>query len=149
MKVCGVEIKGSEAVISLLSWSDDLINCLDCRVRKITFNKSNSTEDIRAFQFGFSKLMDDYQIEKVVIKERPHKGKFAGGAIGFKLEAAIQLIDSLDVELMSAQGLKASLKRNPLHIAFSETGLKVFQEGAFTTAFAYLMNCQYPPKDDV
>lgn len=147
MKVCGVEIKGSEAIISLLSLSDELFNIPDCRVRKLLLEKGHSSEQLKAFQFAFAKLMEDYQVEKVIIRERPTKGKFAGGAVGFKIEAAIELIDALEVELMSPTDIKASLKRNPLHVPFAETGLKVFQEGAFSTAFAYLMNCQYPPSE--
>ncbi len=147
MKICGVEIKGSEAIISLLSLSDELFNIPDCRVRKLTLEKGQSSEQLKAFQFAFAKLMEDYKVEKVVIRERPTKGKFAGGAVGFKIEAAIELIENLDVELMSPTDIKTSLKRNPLHVPFSETGLKIFQEGAFSTAFAFLMNCQYPPSE--
>jgi len=145
MKICGVEIKGSEAIICLLSFKDGLFNLPDCRVRKVEFNKRNSTGDIRYFQTTFSKLMTDYSIEKVVIKDRPLKGKFAGGTLGFKMEAAIQLIDGLEVETMSPQVFKESIKRNPIAVPFAETGLKVFQETAFSVAYAKHMNIQYPP----
>ena len=91
----------------------------------------------------FAKLAEDYKIQKVVIKERPLKGKFAGGGLGFKMEAAIQLIDTLDVELINATDLKASLKRNPVTVAFSETGLKIFQQHAFEVAYATHMNEAY------
>lgn len=144
MKICGVEIKGTEAVICLLNYQDGLFSLPECRVRKVEFNKRNSSGDIQYFQKTFKQLMSDYQIEKVVIKERPLKGKFAGGAFGFKMEAAIQLIDTLDVELISAVNLKASLKRNPVEVSFAETGLKVFQQHAFEVAYATHMNIQYP-----
>ena len=145
MKICGVEIKGSEAIVCLLSFKDGLFNLPECRVRKVEFNKRNSTGDIRYFQSTFSKLMTDYSIDKVVIKDRPLKGKFAGGALGFKMEAAIQLIEDLDVETMSPQVFKEAIKRNPITVSFAETGLKVFQENAFAVAFAKHMNLQYPP----
>jgi len=80
--------------------------------------------------------MSDYGVNKVAIKERMTKGKFAGGAISFKLEAAIQLIEDLDVVVLSSAEIKSALSENPLPIAFSETGLKVFQEAAFTLAYA-------------
>ena len=54
--------------------------------------KGHTAEDLRQFQFEFAKLMSDYSVDKVVIRERMPKGKFAGGAISFKLESAIQLI---------------------------------------------------------
>ncbi|TDF41351.1 DUF3010 family protein [Alteromonadaceae bacterium M269] len=144
MRTCGVEIKGSEAVISLLSLDDGLFQILDCRARKVMLEGGTGSESLKRFQFTFAKLMADYKIEKVVIRERPTKGKFAGGAPGFKIEAAIQLIDDLDVELISATKIKESLKKNPLQISLSEAGLKVFQEGAFNTAYAFLMMQMYP-----
>ena len=143
MRVCGLEMKGNEVNICLLSLEKEVFHIPECRARKITYTKNDSTDEIRAFQFAFGKLMEDYKIEQVVIRERPMKGKFAGGAIGFKLEAAIQLITGLDVYIMTPTEIKETLKRNPVHIPFAETGLKVFQEVAFTTAFAYLMKDKY------
>lgn len=148
MRTCGVEIKGSEAIISLLSLDDGLFQIPDCRVRKVTLEGGTDSKAMRHFQFTFAKLMTDYKIEKVVIRERPTKGKFAGGAPGFKIEAAIQLIDSLDVELVTGTKIKEALKRNPLQISLTESGLKIFQEGAFNTAYAYLMMQMYPTLDE-
>ncbi len=139
MQVCGVELKGTEAIISLLSQQDGLFNIPDCRVRKIEYTKKNTTADLRYFQATFAKLIEDYKIDAVVIKERPLKGKFAGGALGFKMEAAIQLIADLDVRVISAIELKAILKHNPMPIAYADTGLKLFQEAAFNVAFAHLV----------
>jgi hypothetical protein len=147
MKICGVELKGTEAIICLLNYQDGLFSIPECRVRKIDFNKQNKTSDIRYFQTTFAKLTEDYKINKVVIKERPLKGKFAGGALGFKMESAIQLISKLEVDLMSPTELKSSLKRNPVTVSFADTGLKIFQQQAFEIAFAAHMNEVYPPQD--
>lgn len=143
MKICGVELKGTEAVISLLAYHEGLFSIPECRVRKIDFQKTNRTTDIRYFQTTFAKLIEDYKIDKVVIKERPLKGKFAGGALGFKMEAAIQLIAELDVTVMTATEFKESIKRNPVTVAFEETGLKIFQKTAFEVAYATHMNILY------
>ncbi len=143
MRICGVEIKGTEAVICILHYQEGLFSIPDCRARKIDLNKQNKTSDIRYFQSTFAKLIEDYKVDKVVIKERQLKGKFAGGALGFKMEAAIQLIDNLDVELINPSLLKASLKKNPVTVSFAETGLKIFQQPAFEVAYAVHMNIQY------
>lgn len=148
MRVCGVELKANDAVICLLSMEDEIFDIPDCRVRKLTLDKSNSQEALRSFHFSFAKLMADYKVEKVIIRERPTKGKFAGGSVGFKLEAALQLIEGLDVVLMTNADIKNSIKRNPLSVSFSDTGLKIFQESAFTTAYAYLMQAYYADSQD-
>jgi len=143
MKVCGVELSGNDAVVSLLSMKDEIFDIPDCRVRKVSFEKVATLEGLKNFQSTFAKLMADYKIDTVVIRERHTKGKFAGGAVGFKMEAAIQLIDSLNVVLMTPADIKAHIKRNPVPISFSETGLKGFQEAAFATAYAYLIHDKY------
>ncbi|GAA5215775.1 DUF3010 family protein [Corallincola platygyrae] len=138
MKVCGVELKGSEAIICLLSLEQGLFEIPDCRTSRIAISKSTTTEEMRKFQFDFAKLMEDYKVEQVVIKERMTKGKFAGGAVSFKLESAIQLIKELNVDLISATEIKETVKRNPMPVEFKATGLKQFQEQAFTAAYAFL-----------
>ena len=138
MKVCGVELKGNEAVICILSLDNGLFEIAECRARKVAIKDAESAEELKQFQFTFAKLMSDYQVDKVVIRQRPTKGKFAGGAVGFKLEAAIQLADELDVELIASNSVREIIKKSPIGIDFKATGLKQFQESAFTTAFAFL-----------
>lgn len=143
MKVCGVELTGSEAIITLLTLSDGLFDIPDCRLRKLALSDANDQEEVQKFQFAFAKLMEDYGVDTAIIRQRAHKGKFAGGAVGFKLETAIQLITGLNVVLVAPSTIKEQLKRNPLAIEFKDTGLKKFQEPSFVTAFTYLNHIHY------
>ena len=138
MKVCGIELKSNDAIISLMSLENGLYTLLDCRAKKLSINDAGDGEQLKKFQFDFAKLMADYQIDHVVIRERMKKGKFAGGAVGFKLEAAIQLTDDLSVSLMTPAKSKEIIKNSQVVMNFEDTGLKQFQEQAFMTAFAYL-----------
>lgn len=136
MRICGVELTGNDAVVCLLHLEDQQFEIPDCRVRKLTLPKDHAREDIRQFQFAFAKLVSDYKVNQVAIKERMLKGKFAGGAISFKLESAIQLLADMDVVVLSSTQIKSVLSEHPLPITFANTGLKVFQEAAFTVAYA-------------
>ncbi len=138
MKVCGVDLTGNDAVVCLMSLSNGLYNLPDCRVKRLSITNADDVEQLRKFQFDFIKLMEDYQIDHVVIRERMKKGKFAGGAVGFKLEAAIQLAEQLSVSLISPTTIKETMKSSRVNMDFRDTGLKQFQETAFNTAFAYL-----------
>ncbi|RAJ94891.1 DUF3010 family protein [Aliidiomarina maris] len=138
MRVCGVEIKSNEAIICLLSKKDGLFDLPDCRQVRFQLVKDQDAESIRRFQFTMQKFFQDYKVEHVVIKERPQKGKFAGAAVGFKIEAALQLIESVDVSVLSGTEQKEKIKRNPMPVDFADTGLKKFQETAFHVAYAYL-----------
>jgi hypothetical protein len=136
MRICGVDLVGNEAVICLLELEGLQFILPDCRVRKLALPKEHNRKDLQQFQFAFAKLMTDYKVSTVAIRERQTKGKFAGGAVSFKMEAAIQLISALDVLVLSPATIKSARKENRLPLQFSDTGLKVFQEAAFTVAFA-------------
>jgi hypothetical protein len=148
MKVCGVEISSNDVNVCLLSLTDEIFELPDFRARRLTLTAINSTRELRYFQQSFAKLMQDYQVDRVVIRQRPMKGKFAGGAVGFKLEGAIELISDLNVVILSTTDIKESLKRNPIQITYADTDLKVYQEVAFNTAYAYLMKDKYAAKDE-
>ena len=148
MRTCGVEIKGSEVLLCLLSKDNDVFDIRDVRQTRFVLSNANDTEEVRKFQFDFAKLMHDYQVDTVAIKQRPHKGKFAGGAVGFKLETAIQLIQDLEVILLNPTEIKEQLKRNPMPIEFEETGLKKFQEPAFINAYIDLTIKTYRKEEE-
>jgi hypothetical protein len=135
MRTLGLEIKSNEAILCMLASEDGVFELPDCRVQRIVL-KSDDQEGMQDFHFKISKLVEDYKIEKIYIKERPKKGKFAGGALGFKIESAIQLVVSAEVVIMSAAMLKEGLKRSAHIIDFNETGLKKFMEPAFSVALA-------------
>ena len=138
MKVCGVDLNSNDANVCLLALDDELFQLPDFRARRISLTDSNSTGALRHFQQTFAKLMHDYKVDKVVIRQRPMKGKFAGGAIGFKLEAALELLSGVQVIIMPPTEIKAALKDSQMYVEFSETGLKGSQKSAFETALAYM-----------
>ena len=135
MRICGVELKGAEAIFCLLDYDQGAFSVADCRQRQIAVTQSSNTEAIRKFQFAFNKLIEDYKIGKIVIVERMQKGKFAGSATSFKLEAALQLIN-LPVDLLNSTQIKDAIKRNPLDVSVDDLGLKKFQQSAFSVAYA-------------
>ena len=138
MRVCGVELAGNDANIALLNLENNLIQLPDCRTRKLSLQKAATAHELKYFQKSFAQLVQDYKIETIVIRQRPMKGKFAGGAIGFKLEAALELLTGVEVIVMPPTEIKAALKDSRIYIEFSDTGLKGFQKSAFETALAYV-----------
>ncbi|SFR54267.1 Protein of unknown function [Marinobacter daqiaonensis] len=137
MIICGVELTGSDAVVCLLNLDRGQFSLPECKIRKLSLSRNHTRADLKRFQSDFAGLMAEYGVTGVAIKERMPKGKFAGGAISFKLEAAIQLIDNdgLEVRLLPSALIKSTLAAHPLPVPFAETGLKAFQETAFITAY--------------
>ncbi|MEH6560136.1 MAG: DUF3010 family protein [Marinobacter sp.] len=137
MLICGVELSGSDAVVCLLNLDAGQFSLPENKVRKITLKKNHTREDLQQFQASFVAFLAEHDVKKVAIKERMPKGKFAGGAISFKMEAAIQLMPAADVEvsLFSPATIKSTLSSKPMPVPFAATGLKVFQEAAFVAAY--------------
>ena len=138
MRVCGVELAGNDANIALLNLNNGLFRLPDCRTRKLSLQKAATAHELKYFQKSFAQLVQDYKIETIVIRQRPMKGKFAGGAIGFKLEAALELLNGVTVIIMAPTEIKTAIKESQVYVEFSETGLKGFQKPAFETALAYM-----------
>lgn len=145
MRVLGIELSGSDAIIALLEQEMGMFYLPEVRARKVTCKNPDRNGDLAYFQKSIAKLAEDYKVDQIVIRERMKKGKFAGGADGFKLEAAIQLLanvdkeaDGLEVILMNPATQSAILKKMPVSIPFAETGMKKFQQQAFEVAYAQL-----------
>lgn len=75
MRVCGVDINSNDVNVCLLSLKDELFELPDFRTRKLTLKDINSTQELRHFQQTFAKLMEDYTVDKVVIRQRPPSGR--------------------------------------------------------------------------
>ncbi|GIU51905.1 hypothetical protein TUM4438_43110 [Shewanella sairae] len=136
MRVCGVELKGGEAIISLLSYEGETYNVPDCRQKSFAISNSESTETMREFHFAFGKLIEDYRVDEIVIIQREQKGKGAGSVTSFKLEALIQILP-VTVSIVSPVAIKEQLKRNPPQVDFEGLELKRFQKNAFEAAYAF------------
>ena len=138
MRVCGVELKGNDAVISIMQLKNGIYEVPKVRVAKLTLADAVNNEPLKKFQFDFVQLMKDYKVDTVAIKQRALKGKFAGNSLSFKMEAAIQLIDEVDVQVVSASYIKEGLTKAQVKPDVRDLGLKQFQEQAMLSAFAYL-----------
>lgn len=139
MNLIGVELNNKEAVIVLMSLNEGLFNVKECRTRGIELRDAENAEGIQAFQFQFKKMVEDYKIDTVVIKQRPMRGKFAGSANSFKMEAAVQLIDGINIEMVANKDIKETLKDNPLGYSMKDLELRQFQEQAFNAAYTFAL----------
>lgn len=134
MRVCGIELAGSEARLVILEGSVNSYVVVDCPTKKLPLENSASQEDIKSLKTSFDAIFRDYSIEKVAVKKRPEKGGFAGGGKSFKIEALIQLTEC-EVELLAPQTISACLKRKPQQIP---QNINAYQKTAFETAFTLL-----------
>jgi hypothetical protein len=138
MTVCGIEISGNDAIICLLKYEEGLFVLPECRSNRIQCANPDRTEDLVYFQKTFIKLAEDYKIDQFAIRARQKKGKFAGGANGFKLEAVLQVAPGLNTQIINASEQKQILSETRPPFSFNETGLKKFQEAALMVGFCQI-----------
>lgn len=134
-RICGIEIKSSEAILVVLEHDDDNAEFIDIDPRKIKLGNDESCELIKSFSDAVINFTRDNHIDTIVIKKRAKKGTMAGGAISFKIETIIQLNGLVDVSFISGQAIAAANKREPFEIP---NNIKKYQETAFMAATLYI-----------
>jgi len=131
MTVCGVEIKGSEAIFALASQQGHQ----PLAIKKIGLDDDELASHVQAFMGQLQAFVREHAITRLAVKKRSKKGEFAGGPTTFKIEGLLQLLDQCEVTLVSPQTVSAYHKKN----AFELPGtLNKYQHEAYKTARAVL-----------
>lgn len=131
MRICGIELKSNQAILSVIEKEDDIVTYIDMKIKKIALEEDESQDSIRAFCNDLLEFLINNQINQVVIKKRAKKGNFAGGAVTFKMEALIQLNPHCEVKLIAPQAISAYEKKNSIELP---NALKKYQEQSYLSA---------------
>lgn len=131
MKVCGIELKSNNAILTVLENN----KFIELKIKKIVLDNDENQNDIRIFCNDFLLFLEQNEIEKVYIKKRAKKGNFAGGAVTFKIEGLIQLNPLCEVELVSSQTISSFEKKNNIEFPNS---LNKYQEQAYLSALSQI-----------
>ena len=109
MKYCGVELKGNDAIVVAIESTASGYSFIAPSIKKFKLNDSDVQVDVQSFTSELKAFFDEYKFDKIVIKARGKKGKFAGGPSSFKIEGIIQNMD-YPVELLHIATVKSRLK---------------------------------------
>lgn len=131
MRICGIELKSNQAILSVIEKEDDIVIYIDMKIKKITLEDDESQDSIRAFCNDLLEFLINNQINQVVIKKRAKKGNFAGGAVTFKMEALIQLNPHCEVKLIAPQAISSYEKKNSIELP---NELNKYQEQSYLSA---------------
>jgi hypothetical protein len=135
MKVCGVDLKGSEAIVIVLEGLSDNFEIIDTGVTKVVLGDTNKSEDINTFKDTFHSFIRNHNIDHIGIKKRNAKGKFAGGPTGFKMEGLIQLTPNSNIALLPPTTISSTVKKNPPP---KPDGIFGYQKNAYEIAYSLL-----------
>jgi len=131
MKVCGIDLKASNAILAVIEKKDDESVFIPLEIKKIALELNDEQKEMIQFYDNISGFLKVNLIEKVVIKKRAKKGNFSGGANTFKMEAGIQLNKVCEVSLLSSQAINSYEKKNDVLIPKE---VKKYQEAAYLAA---------------
>ena len=110
MKILGIDLKASDAVLAVFEKIGDDLQHISLNPKKLTL-ATDETKDVQSFSQAFLAFLTDNGVDKIVIKQRGKKGKFAGGPTSFKLEGVIQAVSTVPVILISPQTISAAMKK--------------------------------------
>lgn len=136
MIICGIEIKGSEALIALATQGANGLEHVANATKKIALDDDEDAASVKHFATQIAAFVKANAITRIVIKKRSKKGEFAGGPTTFKIEGIIQLLDDCDVQLLSPQTLNAQYKKHAFDLPAS---LNKYQHDAYKAACAALL----------
>ncbi len=133
MKICGIELKGSEARLAVVNKTEQGIEHVSIATRKIPLGDGECSIQTKSFKDTFESFCRDNAIEKVCIKKRGKKGEYAGGPDTFKMEGIIQVSNVPEVILISPQTIAAMNKRQKV---IYPDELNKYQQSAYLTSIA-------------
>jgi hypothetical protein len=89
--VCGVEIKGKEAILALVQSSPEESGHVKCVTKKLALLDDRDTKSLSTMKSAIEAFALQNKVDAFVIKSRQATGSRAGGGITFKIETLFQL----------------------------------------------------------
>ena len=131
MKICGIELKSNNAIVSVIETSQTETSYINTKIKKFVIEDDEKIDSILKFKSEIESFLKEYNIEKIALKKRAKKGTFAGGAVTFKSEAIIQLNDVCEVSFISSQAITKYTKANEIILP---NELNKYQEQAYLSS---------------
>lgn len=135
MFICGVEIKGSEAIFAVAQRLGGEWMHVATETKRIALADDDEAENVRSFSDLVGGFLRDNKLSQVAVKKRGKKGEFVGGATTFKIEGVFQLIRECTVQLVHVSTIAAQDRKYPFP---TPATLNKYQIEAFRTACAAL-----------
>lgn len=133
-KICGVDLKGNAAIVVVLEGTSDNFKVIPTEFKKINLDDSNNQESVKSFSTAINNFFKAHDFDRIGVKGRATKGKFAGGSVSFKMEGLIQNTD-FSVSIINGATLKAKLKNQEIEF----TGVNMYQVEAMKVAYCLML----------
>lgn len=134
MIVCGVEIKGKEAILAIVQASPDGSTHIECATKKLALEDDRNKQSLLNLKSAVDAFSIQNNIAIFVIKSRQASGPRASGGITFKIETLFQLSNT-PVTFINPVALAKFAKSN---FGGSPSSVAEYQKNAFCIGALYL-----------
>ena len=139
-RLCGAAIKANDLILVTVVREAERF-AIDAKASsRLTLSDDTDQAAVRAFFALLQAFVRDNGIDRIAIRGRQTKGRFAGGSTSFKIEGLIQLLDGCTVTIMTPQTIAARIKRHPVEMPASA---RVYQRDAFEVACVAMAGADY------
>ena len=112
MRICGCEISAQEVRLAVVYLNDEgNVEMLRLKTTRKELEDDTSEADLRSFQADLQEFSRENEIDAFVIKTRAKRGRMAGGAVSFKIETLIQLVEGCETRFVSPVALSHFAKK--------------------------------------
>ena len=112
MRICGCEISAQEVRLAVVELNDEQnVELFRIKKTRIELKDDMSEENLRSFLAALQEFSQENTIDTFVIKTRAKKGRMAGGAVSFKIETLIQLVEGCNTRFVSPIALSNFAKK--------------------------------------
>jgi len=109
IKTLGIELKAKRAIYVAIEGTEEDFKVIDSGYYELQDSKDQSA--IKVFHEKWMNMLNEGDFHSIAIKERISKGRFAGGALTFKMEGLIQLSD-YEIQIIHSAKLRSKLKNH-------------------------------------
>ena len=112
MRICGCEISAQEVRLAVVELNDEQnVELFRIKKTRIELKDDMSEENLRSFLAALQEFSQENTIGTFVIKTRAKKGRMTGGAVSFKIETLIQLVEGCNTRFVSPVALSNFAKK--------------------------------------
>lgn len=146
LKATGAYASGSQLFIASVEWTGSLGFLLEPKHTRVFSLANRSSADIRRLSAEVGEFLTSTGVTKLAMRYSPDTKQYRPNPHVLKNEAAVQLIDGIDVNMVASASIAAWIRReaptlpdylDPVHAKLCRgTGLKAIELAVFAAHYA-------------
>ncbi len=134
MKVCGLQIKASEAILIIVEEAAGAPALVECKTKRLILKNHEDSAELESFFQAVKSFIHENAIDVIAVKKRASSGAMASSGVTFKIETLFQLAHK-NIAFISPQAISSFSKTN---VGGIPSRVAAYQKDAYLSAGVYL-----------